>query len=83
MKKHKLEGVCAREVSFRVVAGRLRDVSFYRGCPGNLKALALLLEGMRVKEAAAKLKGITCGEKSTSCSDQLAQVLEKLAKRAK
>ncbi len=78
--KHKLEGVCSKEVSFRVEGGRLRDVKFYRGCPGNLTALALLLEGMPVAEAARKLKGITCGDKPTSCSDQLARVLERLAK---
>ena len=77
--KHKLEGVCSKEVSFRVEGGRLRDVEFYRGCPGNLKALALLLEGMKVQDAARKLRGITCGDKTTSCSDQLARVLEKVA----
>lgn len=76
--KHKLEGVCSKEVSFRVVAGRLKDVKFFKGCPGNLEALARLLEGMRVKDAVEKLKGITCGDKATSCSDQLAKVLLKL-----
>ncbi|MDA8132837.1 MAG: TIGR03905 family TSCPD domain-containing protein [Elusimicrobia bacterium] len=80
--KHKLEGVCSKEVSFKVVSGRLKDVRFYRGCPGNLKALALLLEGMRVRDAVDKLKGITCGDKATSCSDQLARVLERIAKEA-
>jgi len=81
--KHKLEGVCSKAVSFRVVGGKLKDVEFFRGCPGNLRALALLLEGMKVKDAAAKLKGITCGDKPTSCSDQLARVLEKIAARSK
>ncbi len=81
--KHKLEGVCSKEVSFRVVGGRLKGVEFYRGCPGNLKAMALLLEGMRVSDAVKKLKGITCGDKATSCSDQLARVLEKISKKAK
>lgn len=81
--KHKLEGVCSKEVKFSVVNGRLKGVKFYKGCPGNLKAMALLLEGMKVADAAARLKGITCGDKPTSCSDQLARVLEKLLKRAK
>ena len=81
--KHKLEGVCSKAVSFKVVDGKLRDVAFYRGCPGNLKAMALLLEGMPVRTAAAKLKGITCGDKPTSCSDQLAKVLAKIIKNSK
>lgn len=76
---HELEGVCAKSVSFRVAGGKLKGVKFYKGCPGNLRAMALLLEGMPVKEAVRKLKGIKCGEKKTSCSDQLARVLEKLA----
>jgi uncharacterized protein (TIGR03905 family) len=74
--KRKLSGVCAREVSFRVRGGRLTGVSFSSGCPGNLKALSLLLEGMPVKDAVLKLKGITCGSRPTSCSDQLARALE-------
>lgn len=77
--EHQLEGVCAKSVSFRVVRGKLKGVKFYKGCPGNLKAMALLLEGMPVRDAARKLRGIKCGEKKTSCSDQLARVLEKLA----
>lgn len=81
--KHKLEGVCSKEVKFSVVDGRLKDVEFFKGCPGNLKALAMLLEGMKVADAAKKLRGITCGDKPTSCSDQLAKVLDKLAKTSK
>lgn len=81
--KHKLEGVCSKEVSFLVVDGRLKGVKFFRGCPGNLEAMARLLEGMRVKDAVQKLKGITCGDKATSCSDQLAKVLLKLIKTSK
>jgi len=81
--KHKLNGVCSTEVSFSVVGGRLKDVRFFNGCPGNLKALGILLEGMTPAEASAKLKGITCGDKPTSCSDQLARVLEKLDKAGK
>ena len=82
-KKHKLEGVCSKEVSFSVADGRLKGVKFLNGCPGNLEAMARLLEGMRVKDAVQKLKGITCGDKATSCSDQLAKVLLKLIKTSK
>ncbi|MGD9642370.1 MAG: TIGR03905 family TSCPD domain-containing protein [Elusimicrobiales bacterium] len=80
--KHKLQGVCSKEVSFSVADGRLKGVKFVNGCPGNLQAMARLLEGMPVGEAIAKLRGIVCGDKATSCSDQLARVLEKLLKDA-
>lgn len=81
--KHKLKGVCSQEVRFTVAAGKLKNVKFYRGCSGNLKALSVLLEGMPVDEVISKLKGITCGERPTSCSDQLALALKKVCKTKK
>ena len=70
------QGVCPNAISFDVQDGRLTQVSFHGGCPGNLKAISTLLEGMPVEEAVQKLKGITCGQKATSCSDQLATLLQ-------
>ena len=35
-----------------------------------------LVEGMEAKEVVARLRGIRCGFKSTSCPDQLASALE-------
>jgi len=81
--KHKLKGVCAKEVKFKVVGGKLKGVEFFKGCAGNLKALAVLLEGMEVDEVISKLKGISCGTNTTSCSDQLAKVLKKIKKASK
>ncbi|OGR68265.1 MAG: TIGR03905 family protein [Elusimicrobia bacterium GWC2_61_19] len=81
--KYKLQDVCATEVAFDVVDGRLKNVSFTNGCSGNLKALSVLLEGAPVGEVIAKLKGISCGENTTSCSDQLAKVLEELTRTGK
>jgi uncharacterized protein (TIGR03905 family) len=75
MPTYKTTGVCSRQISFEVEDGRLKAVHFQGGCPGNLKALSTLLEGMPVADAVKKLKGITCGDKSTSCSDQLAIAL--------
>ncbi|HAT71920.1 MAG TPA: TIGR03905 family protein [Elusimicrobia bacterium] len=81
--KYKLEDVCATEVEFDVVDGKLKNVSFSNGCSGNLKALSVLLEGMPAAEAVSKLKGIKCGENATSCSDQLAKVLENIREAGK
>ena len=46
------------------------------GCNGNLKALGALVEGMTADEAIKRMRGIKCGMKQTSCSDQLARALE-------
>ena len=77
MFKFKTTGVCSREVSFDVDEGRIKNVSFFGGCEGNLKGISKLVEGMELNEAINKLKGIKCGHKNTSCPDQLAKALEK------
>ena len=78
--KYKLNDVCATEVEFDVVEGKLKNLVFLNGCSGNLRALSVLLEDMSIDEVVLKLKGISCGEKMTSCSDQLAKVLENIKK---
>ena len=42
----------------------------------ELEGISSLVEGMNRDEAIARLKGIHCGFKSTSCPDQLARALE-------
>lgn len=44
---------------------------------GNTLGISKLLEGMKIKEAIERLKGIPCGYKITSCPDQIAKALEK------
>ena len=46
------------------------------GCAGNLKGIGALVKGMHIDDAIAKLSGITCGFKPTSCPDQLARALK-------
>jgi uncharacterized protein (TIGR03905 family) len=43
-----------------------------------LKALAALVEGQKKENIISRLKGITCGHKNTSCSDQLTKALEEI-----
>ena len=54
----------------------IKEVSFTGGCNGNLKGISLLVKEMNVDEAIGKLEGIKCGNKSTSCPDQLAKALK-------
>lgn len=70
------KGVCDRQIHFSIEDGKLHQVHFDGGCPGNLSAIGKLLEGRDAKEASALLRGNLCGTKSTSCADQLAQAIE-------
>lgn len=74
--KYTTSGVCSREIEFDVVDGKLHNVHYLGGCNGNLQGVGALVEGMEIHEAIARLKGIKCGMKGTSCPDQLATALE-------
>ncbi|MBQ4645009.1 MAG: TSCPD domain-containing protein, partial [Clostridia bacterium] len=38
--KYKTKGTCAREISFELEDGIVKNVSFFGGCNGNLKGIA-------------------------------------------
>ena len=69
-------GVCSREIEFDIIDNKLTNVRFIGGCSGNTQGVARLVEGMSKEEAIARLEGIRCGAKSTSCPDQLAKALK-------
>ncbi len=71
-------GVCSVRIDYDIEDGKIFNVKYERGCNGNLKAIGALVEGMEVKDVIKKLRGIECGIKGTSCSDQLAQSLEQI-----
>ena len=74
--QYKTSGTCSSLITFDVEDNKVKNVQFLGGCNGNLKGIGALVEGMAVDEAISKLEGITCGRKSTSCPDQLAQALK-------
>ncbi|MGL4393261.1 MAG: TIGR03905 family TSCPD domain-containing protein [Fusobacteriaceae bacterium] len=75
MKTYKTEGVCSREIDFKIENGILTYIKFHGGCDGNVQGLEKLLVGFTVDEAIKRLKGIDCKGRGTSCPDQLAQGL--------
>ena len=64
-------GTCSREISFDLVDGKVKNVSFVGGCNGNLKAISKLVDGMEAGKLISMLRGNTCGPRPTSCADQL------------
>ncbi len=70
------KGVCARNMSFDIEDGVIKNLKVMGGCNGNLKGIASLVEGMKIEEVVAKLEGIDCNGKGTSCPDQLAKAVK-------
>lgn len=73
----KTQGVCSREINFEVKDNKVVNVQFVGGCAGNTQGVARLIEGMDIDDAIARMEGIQCGPRPTSCPDQLARALRK------
>ena len=76
MIRHMNSGTCSRAVDFEVENGVVTACQFIGGCSGNTQGVAKLVEGMPAKEVIARLEGIQCGRRPTSCPDQLATALK-------
>lgn len=70
------QGVCSRKINFDIVDGKLHNVRFTGGCPGNLAAISKLVEGMDALQVANLLEGNQCGMRGTSCGDQLSKAIK-------
>lgn len=73
-------GTCSRRIDIRINDnGLIEEVIFDGGCPGNTHGVAALVKGMTPAEAIARLEGIDCKGRGTSCPDQLARALREAA----
>ena len=72
--------VCSRQIDIEAEGNVIRQVRYIGGCNGNTQGVAALVAGMKVEEAIARLEGIDCGGRGTSCPDQLAKALRMLSK---
>lgn len=78
---YRTKGTCSSQITLDIDGDVVSNVKFVGGCPGNLKAIPLLVEGMKVEDIENKLLGVRCGMKATSCADQLAHAVRE-AKQA-
>ncbi|MBQ9419168.1 MAG: TIGR03905 family TSCPD domain-containing protein, partial [Synergistaceae bacterium] len=78
--EYKPVGVCPSKIEFEIEDGKLHNVKFTGGCPGNLVAIPKLIEGAEASNIAKILKGNLClgrgAAMKTSCADQLAIAIE-------
>ena len=80
---YKTKGTCSIQIRLELDGDIVRNVSFFGGCDGNLKAIGKLLEGREASEAIRLLKGNDCHGRGTSCADQLARALEEALEQEK
>lgn len=75
---YKTQGTCSSHIELEVENNVLKDVSFWGGCNGNLQGISRLVTGMPVAEVITKLEGVRCGNRPTSCPDQLCRALHEM-----
>ena len=72
---YQTRGTCSREIEVELEGKTIRRVSFTGGCLGNLEGISKLVEGMDIDHVIGRFAGMRCGNKPTSCPDQLAVAL--------
>ncbi len=75
---YETKGVCSRSIDIETDGTKIKSVAFTGGCPGNALGISQLITGMEIKDVISRFKGVKCGEKPTSCPDQLAIALSKI-----
>ena len=72
------QGTCSRMTRIELADDHtIESIEVVGGCNGNLKGIASLLKGMKAEDAIARMEGVTCGPKPTSCPDQIAKNLRR------
>ena len=62
------QGTCSRMTKIELAPDHtIQSIEVMGGCNGNLKGIASLLKGMKAEDAIARMEGVTCGPKPTSC----------------
>lgn len=74
--RYMTKGVCSMAIDFELEDGIIKECKFIGGCSGNTQGVATLVKGMNATDAIAKLEGINCNGRGTSCPDQLAKALK-------
>ena len=77
------KGTCSTNITFDINNGVVTNVVFTDGCDGNLQAVPRLVDGLTAEQISAKLAGIDCGGRGTSCADQLARAVTEAAEKEK
>ncbi len=72
---YQTKGTCSREIEIVLDGKKIQSVAFAGGCPGNLAGISRLVEGMDIDFVIERFAGTRCGNRPTSCPDQLSIAL--------
>ena len=78
---YKTQGTCSQLIDVTLEGDTIAGVTFTGGCMGNTQGVAALVRGMKVADAIARLEGIDCRGRGTSCPDQLARALREATQK--
>ena len=81
--RYRTSGVCSNELIFQIDGNIIKSLKIIGGCPGNTVGVARLVQDREIAEIIKVLKDIPCGNKGTSCPDQVARALEEYNKSFK
>ena len=76
------QGTCSQRIDIALDGDTIEQVVFTGGCNGNLKGISSLIKGMKAEDVINRLQGIQCGNKGTSCPDQLSKALKQMTSGA-
>lgn len=67
--------VCAKSMVITLEGNIIKGLKVTGGCAGLMQAIDKLVTDQPIIDVAMKLANITCGNKGTSCADQLSIAL--------
>ncbi len=71
--------VCSKQIDIEIEGDIINGIHFTVGFHGNTQGVSILCKGMKVADVIARLEGIDCKGRGTSCPDQLAKALRQLS----
>ena len=80
--QYQTQGTCSKMIDVMADENNvIQNVAFLGGCHGNLQGICRLVKGQKIDDVISNLNGIHCGNKPTSCPDQLCRALEQLKQK--
>lgn len=81
---YQTQGTCSKFIHVELSDDDvIQNIQFVGGCSGNLQGVSALVKGQKAQDVIDRIKGIKCGNKPTSCPDQLSIALAKAIESAR